>query len=319
MMRKKQMKGFGGLAILGIIALVAIVTTLFVPGVSSSLQSIIGVKQACIDAPFDPTCICADDEERLNFIAFGVPKFVCEPINKFIDPNDVDWQQQSIDYAESVLEQQYPDCTSRTCESGNWRVTLSAENYENRVILVECLAIDQRFASVWFYVKDGSFTQVGPPSCGNYYEPQPGNPAITINYDRDGPGYDMVVLKYRIDCNVGTGTAAGSYTYELPYIKSDSSSWWFHGIGYPQSVAIGVGPSGIGIGSCTLENAGARSVTVDCVAECTGYGGYGGEITLRWYTAPFTGCGNGIIESGEQCDDGNLIDGDGCSSVCTIQ
>ena len=30
-------------------------------------------------------------------------------------------------------------------------------------------------------------------------------------------------------------------------------------------------------------------------------------------------CGNGIVESGEQCDDGNTVDGDGCSSTCTIE
>lgn len=28
-------------------------------------------------------------------------------------------------------------------------------------------------------------------------------------------------------------------------------------------------------------------------------------------------CGNGILEGAEQCDDGNLFDGDGCSAVCT--
>jgi len=28
-------------------------------------------------------------------------------------------------------------------------------------------------------------------------------------------------------------------------------------------------------------------------------------------------CGNGKVESGEECDDGNTIDGDGCSSTCT--
>jgi cysteine-rich repeat protein len=28
------------------------------------------------------------------------------------------------------------------------------------------------------------------------------------------------------------------------------------------------------------------------------------------------GCGNGIIEGDEQCDDGNLVDGDGCDSTC---
>lgn len=30
-------------------------------------------------------------------------------------------------------------------------------------------------------------------------------------------------------------------------------------------------------------------------------------------------CGNGVIEKGEACDDGNLLDGDGCSAVCTIE
>jgi len=30
-------------------------------------------------------------------------------------------------------------------------------------------------------------------------------------------------------------------------------------------------------------------------------------------------CGNGVIESGETCDDGNLINGDGCSSTCQIE
>ncbi len=29
-------------------------------------------------------------------------------------------------------------------------------------------------------------------------------------------------------------------------------------------------------------------------------------------------CGNGIIEAGETCDDGNLINGDGCDSNCTL-
>jgi cysteine-rich repeat protein len=30
-------------------------------------------------------------------------------------------------------------------------------------------------------------------------------------------------------------------------------------------------------------------------------------------------CGNGIVESGEQCDDANLADGDGCSATCRIE
>jgi len=30
-------------------------------------------------------------------------------------------------------------------------------------------------------------------------------------------------------------------------------------------------------------------------------------------------CGNGILEEGEECDDGNNIDGDGCSALCKIE
>ncbi len=30
-------------------------------------------------------------------------------------------------------------------------------------------------------------------------------------------------------------------------------------------------------------------------------------------------CGNGIVENGEQCDDGNNINGDGCSTTCTVE
>ena len=30
-------------------------------------------------------------------------------------------------------------------------------------------------------------------------------------------------------------------------------------------------------------------------------------------------CGNGILEAPEECDDGNISDGDGCSSVCLIE
>ena len=30
-------------------------------------------------------------------------------------------------------------------------------------------------------------------------------------------------------------------------------------------------------------------------------------------------CGSGVLEAGEDCDDGNTADGDGCSAVCTIE
>lgn len=44
-------------------------------------------------------------------------------------------------------------------------------------------------------------------------------------------------------------------------------------------------------------------------------GGGGGRRPPR----PDSVCGNGILESGEQCDDGNTISGDGCSATCDIE
>lgn len=35
-------------------------------------------------------------------------------------------------------------------------------------------------------------------------------------------------------------------------------------------------------------------------------------------TTPPSECGNGILEGIEECDDGNLVDGDGCDSDCTL-
>jgi cysteine-rich repeat protein len=45
------------------------------------------------------------------------------------------------------------------------------------------------------------------------------------------------------------------------------------------------------------------------------------EGTLRDRACPRSPvrCGNYLVEAGEQCDDGNLVDGDGCSASCTIE
>jgi cysteine-rich repeat protein len=41
------------------------------------------------------------------------------------------------------------------------------------------------------------------------------------------------------------------------------------------------------------------------------------SITVSGTTIPL--CGNGVVDSGEECDDGNLANGDGCSVSCTVE
>ena len=45
--------------------------------------------------------------------------------------------------------------------------------------------------------------------------------------------------------------------------------------------------------------------------------GCSAQCTIEIPTGPV--CGDGVVEAPEACDDGNILDGDGCSSVCTIE
>ena len=76
-------------------------------------------------------------------------------------------------------------------------------------------------------------------------------------------------------------------------------------------------------GSCTTS--GSRSfvtiTSVTCV-ECDEDSDCGeGYICQNHVCVRGAGpvCGNGVVETGEECDDGNIVSGDGCSSTCTIE
>lgn len=40
---------------------------------------------------------------------------------------------------------------------------------------------------------------------------------------------------------------------------------------------------------------------------------------LAWTGAAAASCGDGVLSEGEQCDDGNAVSDDGCSSSCTVE
>lgn len=45
----------------------------------------------------------------------------------------------------------------------------------------------------------------------------------------------------------------------------------------------------------------------------------GGNLTSPDKCLKYSVCGNGFREASEQCDDGNSISGDGCSSLCAVE
>ncbi len=44
-----------------------------------------------------------------------------------------------------------------------------------------------------------------------------------------------------------------------------------------------------------------------------------GNGKIAWYENTTPTCGNGAVRLGEECDDGNTDDGDGCSATCTVE
>lgn len=46
---------------------------------------------------------------------------------------------------------------------------------------------------------------------------------------------------------------------------------------------------------------------------------YGNDFALDDLSLADPNCGNGILDAGEECDDGNNVDGDGCAADCTIE
>lgn len=75
------------------------------------------------------------------------------------------------------------------------------------------------------------------------------------------------------------------------------------------------------------ERGGARPASSRVGTTVLGQGGLatggtgmvtGGNITITTSTRIVGSCGNGVVNPGEECDDGNNVNGDGCSATCQI-
>jgi cysteine-rich repeat protein len=95
---------------------------------------------------------------------------------------------------------------------------------------------------------------------------------------------------------------------------------------YPCTNTIG-GTGGIGgggAGSCGdatdgIDGTGGGGGGAERGGSATPGKGGSGIVIIRYSTAAAAVCGNGIVETGEQCDDGNTNNGDGCSSTCMFE
>ncbi len=115
--------------------------------------------------------------------------------------------------------------------------------------------------------------------------------------------------------NVNTVTLSGSTTY-LFDVFADVSPTPQHrtlqlAFDTGASLYVSVDDGTIaGMGYNVATN-GACSTTPCAVQVTTG-------PNILWTISPIPVCGNGLKEAGEACDDGALVNGDGCSDTCTV-
>ena len=105
-------------------------------------------------------------------------------------------------------------------------------------------------------------------------------------------------------CRSLTCEGAGSSLSVLACDKPDSASPQYFEM-YKQS------QNGTGVSSVCLGGSCITSGEYDGYARGPDYASCGAE--------PSPVCGNGVLESGEQCDDGNTFSYDGCSSSCQVE
>lgn len=191
-------------------------------------------------------------------------------------------------------------------------------------------------------VSEGSSVETLNASCGDILILSSGNPAdadntISTSMGNSGCGLNPDGFGTN-DCIILEGFTAGvdsvvlAVSSEWPEYQGSSFTDWMQIVGSNLSVDISIddwsgstpiipyGPSNSG--TQTLASIAAGS-TVDLRIADSGDSIYDTALLV----VPLTCldevgeallCGNGNIDAGEQCDDGNLISGDGCSSICLL-
>ncbi|HSN85087.1 MAG TPA: PQQ-dependent sugar dehydrogenase [Polyangiales bacterium] len=107
-----------------------------------------------------------------------------------------------------------------------------------------------------------------------------------------------------------TGRQGDLVTLQLTATDPDGDALYFDAAGLPGGLALDHQTGAI---SGALTSSGASTVTVSASD-----GPAVSVVSFAWAVAA-PSCGDGIVDDGEECDDSNTEDGDGCSAMCEIE
>ena len=107
-----------------------------------------------------------------------------------------------------------------------------------------------------------------------------------------------------------TSTVGRSVSLSLAATDADGDSLYFDTDGLPEGLMLNKDTGAI---SGTAPAAGVQTVTVSASD-----GPAVSVVTFSWQIVD-AACGDGELDPGEECDDGNTTSGDGCTSSCTLE
>ncbi len=143
--------------------------------------------------------------------------------------------------------------------------------------------------------------------------------------DGDNRWMGSIAMNAQGDLAIGYSVASLTQSADIRYIGRKAAD-------APGTLTTGETVLAAGSGSWGANRWGDYSaMSVDPVDDCTFwhthmYSSGGGQWATRIGAFRFDSCGgppgdcgNGVLDAGEGCDDGNAFDGDGCSSVCQVE
>ena len=147
-------------------------------GLLGSLESAITPKP-CELAPFASNCICDDSTEKYETQYMYPTRYICEPLEKILDPDSPTFTTDAIQYAQNMLSSKYPECDTISCDFEQQSIESEwIETSEGRMVSVEC--VDHKFNNIpWavhFDIYEGSLWARGDREsihCNSYVPATP--------------------------------------------------------------------------------------------------------------------------------------------------
>lgn len=203
-----------GLATIVVVAIGLLV--FLVPGAANSINSVLFNAQSCDQAPFAENCFCGGEEEKLPVETSVIPRYFCESVEKFIDPNDPDFDSKVKNYAQSVFLERFPDCDMFACDKGNaeWSVFWGYPGeFDKRIIAAECVeevtdTSGRVYSQIAFNVDNGELDERLNLSCFSYVPLPDEFSEIAMHGPIDDRGrYGYVDYTGSVYSTCGTGVA----------------------------------------------------------------------------------------------------------------